>query len=135
MPVAIDLSKLSDLVKNDVVKKTLYDKLVSRVKSIDTSALVLKTKYNTDKSEIENKIPGTSPFVKRADCNTKITETVGKIASISGLGTNTALTAVKNEIYFGSAKKTDYDTKITEIEKRLSDRSHDAYTSTPEFNI
>ena len=52
MPVAIDLSKLSDLVKNDVVKKTVYDKLISRVKSIDTSALVLKTNYNTDKSEI-----------------------------------------------------------------------------------
>ena len=65
MPVAIDLSKLSDLVKNDVVKKTVYDKLISRVKSIDTSALVSKTNYNTDKSEIENKIPGTSCLAKK----------------------------------------------------------------------
>ena len=65
MPVAIDLSKLSDLVKNDVVKKTVYDNLISRVKSIDTSALVLKTNYNTDKSEIENKIPVTSCLAKK----------------------------------------------------------------------
>ena len=77
MPVAIDLSKLSDLVKNDVVKKTVYDKLISRVKSIDSSALVLKTKYNTDKSEIENKIPGTSCLVKKTDYDAKITEIVG----------------------------------------------------------
>ena len=28
VPIPVDLSKLSDLVKNDVVKKTLYDKVV-----------------------------------------------------------------------------------------------------------
>ena len=37
VPVPVDLSKLSDLVKNDVVKKTVYDKLVAKVNSIDTS--------------------------------------------------------------------------------------------------
>ena len=42
--VPADLSKLSDVVKNDVVKKTVYDKLVAKVNSIDTSAFVLKTK-------------------------------------------------------------------------------------------
>ena len=36
MPVPVDLSKLSDVVKNDVVKKTVYDKLVAKVNSIDT---------------------------------------------------------------------------------------------------
>ena len=41
-PVPVDLSKLSDVVKNDVVKKTVYDKLVPKVNSIDTSAFVLK---------------------------------------------------------------------------------------------
>ena len=49
MPVPVDLSKLSDVVKNDVVKKTVYDKLVAKVNSIDTSGI----KYNTDKSELE----------------------------------------------------------------------------------
>ena len=45
-PVLVDLSKLSDVVKNDVVKKTVYDKLVAKVNNIDTSDFVLKPKYN-----------------------------------------------------------------------------------------
>ena len=48
-PVPVDLSKLSDVVKNDVVKKTEYDKLVAKIDNIDTSGFVLKTKYDTDK--------------------------------------------------------------------------------------
>ena len=51
-PVSVDLSKLSDVVKNDVVKKTVYDKIVAKVNSIGTCRFVLKTKYDTDKSEI-----------------------------------------------------------------------------------
>ena len=37
MPVPVDLSKLSVVVKNDVVKETEYLKLVAKVNSIDTS--------------------------------------------------------------------------------------------------
>ena len=54
VPVPADLSKLSDVVKNDVVKKDVYVKLVAKVDNIDTSGFVLKTKYDTDKSELEN---------------------------------------------------------------------------------
>ena len=43
VPVPVDLSKLSDLVKNDVVKKTDFNKLVTKVDDIDTSGLVKKT--------------------------------------------------------------------------------------------
>ena len=82
MPVPVDLSKLSDAVKNDVVKKTVYDKLVAKVNSIDTSAFVLKTKYDTDKIELEKKIPDTSGLVKKTDYNSKITKIEGKIPSI-----------------------------------------------------
>ena len=60
VPIPNDLSKLSNAVKNDVVKKTAYDQLVTKVNNIDTSGFVLKTKYNTDKTELENKIPDTS---------------------------------------------------------------------------
>ena len=55
------MSKLSDVVKN--VKKTVYDKLF--VNNIDTSDSVLKTKYNTDKTELEKKIPDASNLVKK----------------------------------------------------------------------
>ena len=66
VPVSVDLSKLSDAVKNDVVKKTVYDKLVAKVDNIDTSDFVLKTMYNTDKTELEKKIPNVTNFVKKA---------------------------------------------------------------------
>ena len=46
VPIPADLSKLSNVVKNDVVKKTVYDKLVAKLGNIDTSDFVLKTKYN-----------------------------------------------------------------------------------------
>ena len=63
--IPVDLSKLSDVVKNDVVKKDVYNKLVAKVDNINTSGFVLKTKYDTDKSELENKIPDTIGLVKK----------------------------------------------------------------------
>ena len=55
VPVPVDLSKLSNIVKNDVVKKVVYDKLVEKVNNIDTNGFVLKTNYDTDKSKLEKK--------------------------------------------------------------------------------
>ena len=52
VPGYVDLSKLSDVVKNDVVKKTVYDKLIAKINSIDTSAFALKTKHDADKTEL-----------------------------------------------------------------------------------
>ena len=54
--VFVDLSKPSDAVNNDVAKKTVYDKLVTKVNNIDISEFVSKTRYDTDKSYLENKI-------------------------------------------------------------------------------
>ena len=96
--VLTDLSKLSSVVKNEVVKKNVYDKLVAKVNNIDTSRFVLKTKYDTDKSELENKIPDTSGLVKKTDYNTKITEIEVKIPDVSSLATKTVLTTVENKI-------------------------------------
>ena len=42
---------------------------------------------------------------------------------------------IKHLILVVQLKKTDYDTKITEIEKKLTDNNHDKYNTTPEFNI
>ena len=55
-PAPNDLAKLSNVVTNDVIKKTVNDKLVAKVNNIDTTVFVLKTKYDTDKSDLENKI-------------------------------------------------------------------------------
>ena len=89
-PVPVDLSKLSDVVKNDVVKKAVYEKLAAKVNNIDTSAFVLKTKYQTDKADLEKKIPDVTEF--------ELTELGKKIPDVSSLATKTALTAVENEI-------------------------------------
>ena len=40
--VPVDLAKLRDVVKNDVVKKTEYNKLVTKVDNIDTTNFVKK---------------------------------------------------------------------------------------------
>ena len=64
-PVPVDLSKLSDVVKYNVLKKTVYDKLVAKVNNIDTRGFVLKTKYDTDKSELEKKIPDASGLIRK----------------------------------------------------------------------
>ena len=56
VPVPVGLSKLSDVIKNYVVQKTVYDQLVAKVNSIGTSGFVIKTKYDTDKKELKNKI-------------------------------------------------------------------------------
>ena len=56
VPVHVGLSKLSNVVKDDAVKKAVYDKLVGKVNNIDTSGFILKTKYVTDKSKLEKKI-------------------------------------------------------------------------------
>ena len=56
------MSELSNVIKN-FVKNTLYDKLAAKVSNIDTNDFALKTTYQTDNTEIENKIPDTSGLV------------------------------------------------------------------------
>ena len=94
VPIRADLSKLSDVVKNNV-KKDVYDKLVAKVDNIDTSKFVLETKYDTDKSELENKVPDTSGLVKKTEYDAKITDIEGKIPDISRLATKAALLLLK----------------------------------------
>ena len=86
------MSKLSDVVKNDVAKKAVYEKIAAKVNNIDASDFVLKTKYQTDKTELEKKILDVTHFFKK----TKLTELENKITDASSLATKTALTVVEN---------------------------------------
>ena len=110
----------------------MYDKLVAKVDNIDTCDFVLKAKYQTDKTELENKIPNVTDFVKKA----KLTELENKIPDISNLATKIALTTVAKKIpdISNLVKKIDYNTKVTEIENKLNNHNHDKYIDTPEFN-
>ena len=66
-------------------------------------------------------------FVKK----TKLTELENKIPDVSSLATKTALTGAENKIPSVSTlvKKTDYDTKISELEKEFTDHDHDKYVA------
>ena len=65
--------------------------------NIDTRNFVLKNKYNTDITELENQIPDTSGLVKKINYKTKITELENKIPDISNVATKTALTAIEKK--------------------------------------
>ena len=62
----------------------------------------------------------------------KLIELENKIPDIGGLATKTALTADENEIPNVNrlVKKTNYDTKISELEKKGTDHNHDKYITT-----
>ena len=114
--VPADLAKLSNVVKNDVVKKTDYsakvtnienqiagitkntlDNLgdITKLKAVDTGNFVLKTKVASDVTTLENKI-----------------DTVNKkIPDISGLATKTSLTSYLQTATFNS--------KVTEVENKI----------------
>ena len=80
----------------------MYDKLVAKVNNIDTSDFVLKIKYNSDKTELENKIPDVSNLVKK----TKLTALENKIPDVGNLATKTAITTLETKIPDISKKQT-----------------------------
>ena len=114
----IDLDRLSNLVKNDVVKKADYNTkvtsieaqiagltknivdnlpVITKLKVIDTNSFVLKTKLASDVTTLENKI-----------------DTVDKkIPDIGGLATKTSLNAYLQTSTFNS--------KVTEVENKIKD--------------
>ena len=114
------MSKLSNLVKNDLFKKTEYDKLVTKVNNINNSKFVLKTKYDMDKSE--NKIPDTGNLVKKTEYKPKTTEIEGKIPDVTNLATKASLVTVENKIpdVSGLAAKT----ALITVENKIPDISN-----------
>ena len=67
----------------------------------------------------------------------KISEIEGAVPNVSNLATKTPLTTVENKIPSVSSlvkKKTDYNTKVTEMENKLNNHNHDKYITTAEFN-
>ena len=103
-----------------------------------------QNRSNIDKSDLENKIVdadkkilGIVNFLK-TNYNTKISETESRIPSIRGFATNFTLTAVENKVTdlssFFFKKKTDYETKILEIKKKVTDQSDDKYITNSKFH-
>ena len=135
-----DLAKLSNVVKNDTVKKTEFTPLKNKVDGIDTNNFVSGTKFEKDIKDLddtihqlEKRIPDVSRLATKSSIisllptstfNSKITEVENKIKTVdnkipstTGLATKTELTAVENKIpdANGFVKKGDYATEITSI--------------------
>ena len=89
VPVAFDLSKLSDVVKNDIIKKDVYN---PKIKNIEDKIpdIMLNAKIN----EVKNKISNNANLVTNDSLNAKINKFKYKISSITNLATNTALTDI-----------------------------------------
>ena len=129
----IDVAKLSNVVKNDVVKKTEYNTLKNKVDTIDTSGFVTRTKFTTgtdaldDKiNKIEKKIPDISGLATKLSVTRLITEQEDytdkvkkKIPDISGLASKTELTAVENKIPDVSGLAT--ASALTAVENKIPD--------------
>ena len=107
---------MSNVVKNDVVKKTIYNTLKNKVDAIDTSVFVTRTKFTTDTNALDDKID-------------KVEK---KILDISGLATRLSVTHLitEQEEYIDKVKKKIPDisglaskTELTDVENRISDIS------------
>ena len=100
VPFPVDLSKLSDVVKNDVIEKDVYN---AKIKNI------------------ADKIRDISNVATNTTLNTKINEVKGEIPSITNLATTTALTAVENKtpIVSNLVKKLTITQKLVKLKIKL----------------
>ena len=98
--------------------------------------LLKKTEYTAKIKNVKNEIPNISNLATKNILNREINKVKNEIPSISGLETTSALTAVENKISSVSSlmKKTDYDTKVSELERNLTDQKLDKYITTLKFN-
>ena len=94
-----DLSKLTDVVKNEVVTKDVYNELVKKVIAINTSWLINKANYDAKISKINS-----------------------EMSIITELATTAVLNAVKNELHNlrGLVKKADYNPKKLTLRVNIS---------------
>ena len=128
-----DLAKLSNVVKNEVVKKTAYNTLKNKLDAINTSKFVSRTKFTTDTNslddkidKVEKKIPDISGLATKSSVTSLITEQEDytdkvkkKIPDISGLASKTELTAVENKIPDISGLAT--TSALTAVENKIPD--------------
>ena len=130
-----DLAKLSNVVKNGVVKKTDYTALKSKVDGIDVSKYVGRTKYETDGKAIydkidavKKKIPVLTDFVTTARFSheknllatkTALTTVENKIPDVSTLATKTCLSSLLPVSTFNS-KVTELEGKVTTVDNKFS---------------
>ena len=134
--VPVGLSKVRDVVKDDVVNKDVYNAKIKNIedKIPDITNLATDATLNDKINEVKKKIP---IITTTTALNAKIKEVKNTITNMTNLATTSALTAVENIIpnFSNLVKKTDHNTKINETENKITaDHDHDKYITTQEFN-
>ena len=124
VPVPVDLNKLSDVVKNDIVEKNVYDAKIKDIedKILDIANLASNTTLKAKVNEVKNEIPSIINLATNTSLNAKTNEVKGEIPGITNLATTTAFTTAENKIPNFSdllKKKIDYDAKISEMEQNI----------------
>ena len=119
--VSVDLSKLNDLVKNDVVKKDAYNAKIKDIKDkiADITELATTTTLNAKINEAKNEIPSITNLAATAAFNAKINEVQNEIPNITNLATTTALTAVDNKMLEIQSKKLTTTQKLVKFKIKL----------------
>ena len=77
----MDLSKLSDVVKNEVVKKVVYNAKIKDITDKNKTPYITNLATIATLTAVENKIPNVSNLVKKTDYNTKVSEIENKITT------------------------------------------------------
>ena len=92
-------------------------------------------KYDTDKSDLEKKLSDTNGLFQKQTIMSKVVNYTAKCLTLL-VYTNSALNTVENKIpnAISLVKRTDYNAKVKEIEKKVTDHNHYKYVTTPELN-
>ena len=100
VPVPIDLSKVSDVVRIDVVKKDVYNVKIknSEDRIPDITNLATNNTLNAKINEVKDEIPIITNLATTTALNDKRNEIKNKIPNITNLANTTTLTAVENKI-------------------------------------
>ena len=138
VPASVDLNKLSDIVKNYVVKKDVCNTKIKNIgdKIPDITNLATNITLNAKIYEVKGEISSITNLTTTTFLNGKISEVKNKIPNITNL-TTAVLTTVEDKIpnVINLVKKTEYKRKIKEIGNKITtDNDHDKYVTTQEFN-
>ena len=90
----------------------------------------MKTKIN----KLDNKVPDATTLIHINQYNTDKQNLEKKTGDVDKKYQKLVVTTVLNTINSGLTKKTDYNTKISEINKKIFDHNHHKYITTGKFN-